>query len=76
MFTSLDLRWGYNNIQIKKDDKWKAAFVTPLGAYEPMVMYFNITNSFPTFQQMMNNIFNNLYAMLIIYLDDLMVFIK
>ena len=50
MFTSLDLRWGYNNIQIKKDDKWKAAFVTPLGAYEPMVMYFNMTNSFPTFQ--------------------------
>ena len=48
----------------------------PLGAYESMVMYFDMTNSPPTFQQMMNDIFNDLYAVLIIYLDDLMVFTK
>ena len=27
-FTKLDIHWGYNNIQIKKRDKWKAAFRT------------------------------------------------
>jgi len=27
-FTKLDVRWGYNNIQIKKGDKWKAVFKT------------------------------------------------
>jgi len=26
VFTKMDLRWGYNNIRIKKEDKWKAVF--------------------------------------------------
>ena len=26
-FTKIDLRWGYNNVQIKEGDKCKAAFV-------------------------------------------------
>ena len=24
----MDLRWGYNNVQIKEGDEWKAAFTT------------------------------------------------
>jgi len=27
-FTKLDVRWGYNNVQIKEGDEWKAAFRT------------------------------------------------
>jgi len=31
-----------------------------IGAYEPMVMYFGLTNSLTTFQTMINNLFRDL----------------
>ena len=34
----MDLRWGYNNVQIKERDEWKAVFTTPEGSFEPTVM--------------------------------------
>ena len=60
VFMKLDLRWGYNNVKIKEGDKWKAAFTTHIGAYEPTIMYFGLTNSPTTFQAMMNNLFRDL----------------
>jgi len=57
VFMKLDLRWGYNNIRIKEGDKWKAAFTTYIGAYEPTVMYFGLMNSLATFQMMINDLF-------------------
>ena len=32
-FTKFNLRWGYNNVRIKKGDEWKAAFTTHRGAF-------------------------------------------
>ena len=49
VFTKMNLRWRYNNIRIKKEDKWKAAFTTPEGSFEPTVMFFGLTNSPATF---------------------------
>jgi len=49
VFIKLDLRWGYNNVRIKEGDEWKAVFIMHIGAYEPTVMYFGLTNSFATF---------------------------
>jgi reverse transcriptase-like protein len=57
LFTKFDIHWGYNNIQIKPGDEWKATFLTPEGLFEPMVMFFSLTNSPATFQMMMNTIF-------------------
>jgi hypothetical protein len=56
-FTKLDVHWGYNNICIRKGDEWKATFCTNRGLFEPLVMYFYLTNSLATFQMMMNEIF-------------------
>ena len=49
-FTKLDVRWGYNNVRIQKRDKWKAAFKTNKGLFEPTVMFFGMCNSPATFQ--------------------------
>jgi len=57
VFTKLDLRWGYNNVRIKKGDEWKAAFTIYIGAYEPTIMYSRLTNSSATFQTIINNLF-------------------
>jgi len=53
VFMKLDLRWGYNNVRIKEGDKWKVAFTIHIGAYEPTVMYFGLTNS-PTVMPLEN----------------------
>ena len=44
MFMKMDLRWGYNNVRIKEEDEWKAAFLMPEGSFEPIVMFFGLTN--------------------------------
>ena len=49
VFTKMGLRWRYNNVQIKEENEWKAAFTIHLGVYEPTVMFFGLTNSPATF---------------------------
>ncbi len=77
-FSKLDVRWGYNNVRIKTGDEWKAAFRTNHGLYEPMVMFFGLTNSPATFQWMMNDIFKDLIASgkVTIYLNDILIMSK
>ena len=48
-FNKLDLIWGYNNVQIKEGDKWKAAFLTNKRLFELQVMYFGLCNSLGMF---------------------------
>jgi len=77
-FTKLDVCWGFNNVRIKPRDEWKAAFQTNRGLFEPLVMFFGMTNSLATFQTMMNDIFQNLIAegIVVVYLDDILIFTK
>jgi len=74
----LDVCWGFNNVCIKPGDEWKAAFRTNRGLFEPLVMFFGITNSPATFQTMMNNIFRTVIAeeIVVVYLDDILIFTK
>ena len=49
VFMKMDLRWGCNNVRIKEGDEWKAAFLMLEGSFEPMVMFFGLTNSLAMF---------------------------
>ena len=60
VFTKMNLRWCYNNMRIKEEDKWKAAFTTPKESFEPTVMFFGLTNLLATFQMMMNELLQDL----------------
>ena len=78
IYAKLDIRWGYNNVCIKAGDEHKVAFKTRYGLYEPLVMFFGLTNSPATFQTMMNHIFAPIIAKhdllgttIHVYLDDI-----
>ncbi|KAF7783141.1 hypothetical protein Agabi119p4_2517 [Agaricus bisporus var. burnettii] len=75
LFSKIDLRWGYNNIRIKEGDEWKAAFTTFMGAFEPTVMFFGLTNSPATFQTMMNELFRDLVntGKVAVFIDDILI---
>ena len=49
VFTKMDLWWGFNNVRIKEEDEWKGAFITHVGSFELIVMFFGMTNSLATF---------------------------
>ena len=74
-FNKLDLIQGYNNVQIKKNNEWKVAFLINKGLFEPQVMYFRLCNLPETFQRMMNSIFQELLhkGVLVNYMDDFII---
>ena len=76
MFTKMDLKWGYNNIHIKEGDKWKAAFIYHHSTFKPLVMFFSLCNFPSTFQMMMNEIFADMEEVVVVYIDDIMIFTK
>jgi hypothetical protein len=78
IFSKVDVCQGYNNVRIKKGDEWKAAFKTKFGHWEPLVMFFGLTNSPSTFQEMMNVIYKEVIekhkrrgTIIRIYMDDI-----
>jgi len=76
IFTKIDLRWRYNNVCIKEENKWKTVFITRQGLFEATVMYFGFSNVPVTFQSMMNNILGDLICirLVMVYLDNILIF--
>jgi hypothetical protein len=77
LFTKFDIRWGYENIRIREEDQHKAAFKTPLGLFQPCVMFFGLTNSPTTFSRTMAWMFQPLINKypneLFVYMDDILI---
>ena len=62
-------------MRIKEEDEWKAAFTMPEGSFEPMVMFFGLTNSPTTFQTIMNKLLRNLIntEKVVAFIDDVII---
>ena len=78
IFTSLDLKSGYWQVELDEDSIPYTAFtVGPLGFYECLCMLFRLTNVPATFQCLMENCLGDLHLnWCIIYLDDIIVYSK
>jgi Reverse transcriptase (RNA-dependent DNA polymerase) len=76
IFTKLDICWGFNNIRIRPEDRFRATFITPFGTYIPQVMYFGLCNSPATFQRIMNIMFKDVLCQggVILYVNDILIF--
>ena len=77
VFSKMDMRSGYHQIKIQKEDVPKTAFTTRDGLYEYTVMSFGLTNALATFMRLMNSVFMEyLDKFIVVYIDDILVYSK
>jgi hypothetical protein len=77
LFMKLDLCWGYNNVW-NKGDKWKVAFAKHCRLFELLGMFFRMTNSPSTSQNMMNDIMKDLIycSVVIVFIDNILFYME
>ncbi|GBG71424.1 hypothetical protein CBR_g8844 [Chara braunii] len=74
-FSKLDLKSGYHQLEIRKEDRYKTAFKTRYGHFEWLVMPFGLTNAPATFQAAMTPKFRHMLdRYVLIYLNDILVY--
>ncbi|MBW0543715.1 hypothetical protein O181_083430 [Austropuccinia psidii MF-1] len=77
IFSKIDLCGAYNLLRIKEGDEHLTCFKTKYGIFEYLVMPFGLTNAPASFQNLVNDIFQDLLDFyVVVYLDDIMVFSK
>ena len=76
IFSKLDLRNAYHLVRIREGDEWKAAFNTPTGRYEYLVVVsFGLTNAPAVFQALLNYVLRDMInTFVFVYLDDIVIF--
>ena len=78
LFSTFDIRSGYNNVLVRPEDWHHAAFKTTEGQYKPVVMPFGLMNAPATFQWMINYYARPLQVkygtkQFKVYLDDVLI---
>ncbi|GBG74417.1 hypothetical protein CBR_g18829 [Chara braunii] len=77
VFSKIDLKSGYHQIEVDHADQYKTAFKTCDGLYELTIMPFGLTNAPTTFQSLMDKVFRNqINRFVVVYLDVILIFSK
>jgi len=73
VFSKIDMRSGYHQLKIKKDDVPKTPFQTRYGHYEFLVLPFELTNASAFF--IMNRVFKPYFdKFVVVFIDDVLVY--
>src|SRR6266496_6681946 len=74
-FTVIDLASAYWQIQLRRKDRPKTAFLIRNGQYQFKVMPFGLNNALMTFQRLMNKILRQYIGKFVqVYLDDVIIY--
>ena len=75
VFSTLDLKSGYHQIEMFPADIPKTAFITQFGLFEWKVMPMGLCSAPGTFQRLMDTLMTGLtWKSVLVYLDDLIIF--
>ncbi|XP_015170785.1 RNA-directed DNA polymerase homolog [Solanum tuberosum] len=77
LFSKIDLRFGYHELNIKASDNPMIIFWTHYGHYEFLMMSFGLTYTPASFIELMNGVFRPYQnTFVIVFIDDILVYSK
>ena len=75
MFSKIDLRSGYHQLQIKEDDTPKTAFKMRFGHYDFTILPFGLMNARGVFMILMNRVFcEYLNKFVQVFIENIMIY--
>ena len=76
VFSTLDLRSGYNQIRLSEGSKAKTAFVTPFSKYQFEAVHSGLAQAPAYIQQLISMVLQGCSNFVMAYLDDIIIFSK